>query len=61
MTCREFMKLSLAERLRILEQQAEAMADYYETETEWRDFQGDDFIDYESDVMAAIAAIVEDI
>jgi transcriptional regulator with XRE-family HTH domain len=44
----EFMKLPLAERQRILEQQAEAMADYYETETEWRDFQGGDFIDYET-------------
>ena len=40
------MQLPLAERRRILAKQAEAMVEHYEQETEWREFQGGDIIDY---------------
>lgn len=43
---RAFMQLPLAERRRILAQQAEAMVEHYEQDTEWREFQGGDIIDY---------------
>jgi len=43
---RAFMQLPLAERHRILAKQAEAMVEHYEQETEWREFQGGDIIDY---------------
>lgn len=43
---RAFMKLSPGERSRLLEEQAEKMSAYYEADTEWRDLQGGDFIDY---------------
>jgi transcriptional regulator with XRE-family HTH domain len=43
---RAFMRLPLTERNRILAEQAEKMADFYEQDTEWRDTQGGDFIDY---------------
>lgn len=43
---RDFMKLPLAERQRILADQADAMVEYYETESEWRELQGGDFFDY---------------
>ena len=43
---RAFMQLPLAERRRILAQQASAMAQHYEQETQWREFQGGDIIDY---------------
>lgn len=43
---RAFMQLPLAERRRILAQQASAMVEHYEQETEWREFQGGDIIDY---------------
>lgn len=43
---RAFMQLPLAERRRILAKQAEAMVEHYEQETEWREFQGGDIIDY---------------
>lgn len=43
---RAFMQLPLAERRRILAKQASAMVEHYEQETEWREFQGGDIIDY---------------
>jgi uncharacterized protein YuzE len=43
---RAFMQLPLAERRRILAKQAEAMIEHYEQESEWRQFQGGDIIDY---------------
>ncbi|WP_218081264.1 helix-turn-helix domain-containing protein [Anthocerotibacter panamensis] len=42
---RAFMKLSLAERNRMLEEQAEKMVDFYEQDAEWRDLQGGDFLE----------------
>lgn len=41
-----FMKLPLEERLRVLSQQAEKMAEYYAANSDWKDLQGGDFIDY---------------
>lgn len=46
MSRRELMKLPLAERRVLLAQQADAMVSHYETDSEWRDFQRGDFIDY---------------
>jgi len=43
---RAFMQLPLAERRRILAKQAEAMIEHYEQETEWRQFQEGDTIEY---------------
>ncbi len=43
---RAFLKLPLEERRRIMAEQAERMAAYYEDDREWRKFQGGDFIDY---------------
>ncbi|MEB3827894.1 DUF2283 domain-containing protein [Phormidium sp. CCY1219] len=43
---RTFMQLPLAERRRILAAQAEAMVEHYERDTEWRELQGGDIIDY---------------
>lgn len=43
---RVFMQLPLAERRRIVAKQAEAMVEHYEQETEWREFQGGDIINY---------------
>jgi hypothetical protein len=42
---RAFMRLPLTERSRILAEQAEKMADFYEQDTAWRETQGGDFID----------------
>ncbi len=43
---RAFMQLPLAERRRIFAKQASVMVEHYEQETEWREFQGGDIIDY---------------
>jgi len=43
---REFIKLSLEERRRILKEQAEEMSSYYENNTEWKDLQGQDIVEY---------------
>jgi uncharacterized protein YuzE len=43
---RAFMQLPLEERRRILAAQSEAMVEHYEQDTEWREFQGGDIIDY---------------
>ncbi len=43
---RAFMRLPLTERSRVLAEQAEKMADFYEQDPEWRETQGGDFIDY---------------
>jgi len=47
---RAFLKLPLEERRRIMAQQANELADYYEKDKEWREGQGDDI--YEYDVQA---------
>lgn len=41
-----FMKLSLEERRKLMAKQAKELADYYETEQEWREGEGDDIIEY---------------
>lgn len=41
-----FMRLPLEERRRIMSKQAERMAAHYENDSEWRRFQGGDFIAY---------------
>lgn len=43
---RAFMNLSLEERRRIMAKQAERVAARYEEDSEWREFQEGDFIDY---------------
>lgn len=43
---RAFLKLPLAERRRILAEQAEAAAAHYEQDTEWRGLPGGDVVDY---------------
>ncbi|MBW4683972.1 MAG: hypothetical protein KME40_02490 [Komarekiella atlantica HA4396-MV6] len=43
---REFMKLPLAERRRILAQQAELMLVHYQQDKEWQELQTGDLIDY---------------
>ncbi len=43
---REFMKLSLEQRRKILEKQAEKSKEHYENDDDWREFQGGDFVDY---------------
>jgi len=42
---RAFMKLSLGERSRLLEEQAEQMVELYDQDPEWRNFQEGDFTD----------------
>ncbi len=42
---RAFMRLPLAERNRILAEQAEKMVVHYEQDTEWRTLSGGDFVD----------------
>jgi hypothetical protein len=41
-----FMKLSLDERRQILQQQADAMSIHYEQDSEWREWQTGDLIEY---------------
>ncbi len=43
---RAFLRLPVAERSRILAEQAEEMVRYYEQDTEWRELQGGDFVDF---------------
>ena len=49
---RDFLRLPLEERRRILEEQAEIMRPYYEQNTEWREFLSGDIVEYtdESDL-----------
>jgi uncharacterized protein YgfB (UPF0149 family) len=41
-----FLKLSLAERRRILAEQADAMAFHYEQDPEWKELQSGDIVEY---------------
>jgi len=43
---KEFMKLSLEKRRQILKEQADNMALYYEDNTEWKESQGGDIVEY---------------
>ncbi|MBI4641978.1 MAG: hypothetical protein HY731_14910 [Candidatus Tectomicrobia bacterium] len=43
---RAFMKLPLEERRRILAEQAEKMAAYYEQDSEWKELQAGDIVEY---------------
>lgn len=43
---RAFMRLTLEERRRILAQQAEEMLLHYQHDSEWKELQTDDLIDY---------------
>jgi hypothetical protein len=43
---RAFLKLSLEERRRIMAEQAEKMAQYYEQDQEWKELQGGDIVEY---------------
>ncbi|MEW6491987.1 MAG: hypothetical protein AB1589_05475 [Cyanobacteriota bacterium] len=43
---RAFLKLPLEERQRILAEQGEEMAEHYQQNTEWRELQTGDIIDY---------------
>jgi len=38
---REFLKLAMEEREKILREQAEKLADYYEKEVEWKELGGE--------------------
>jgi hypothetical protein len=50
---REFMKLSLEERRRILAQQAEVMLPHYQQNTEWQELEAGDLIDYQFSISKA--------
>ncbi len=41
-----FLRLPLEERRRILTQQADAMLSHYEQDTEWRELQNGDIVEY---------------
>jgi len=43
---RALMKLPLSERRRILAEQADKIASHYEEDTEWRELQGGDIVEY---------------
>lgn len=43
---RAILKLPLEERRRRLAEQAEELADYYERDTEWREFLAGDIVEY---------------
>lgn len=43
---RAFLKLPLAERRRLLAQQADQMVAHYEKDAEWREFLEGDLVDY---------------
>ncbi len=45
---RQFLKLPKETRDRILREQAEQMADFYEHDTEWREWEGDPLVEYET-------------
>ena len=44
---RQFLELPEAERDRILSEQAKEMADFYEHDTEWREWEGGPIVEYE--------------
>ena len=44
---RKFLQLPKAERNRILSKQAEEMADFYENDTEWREWEGGPLVAYD--------------
>lgn len=43
---RDFLKLSLVERRRILTEQAETMLEHYQKDREWEELQVGDLIEY---------------
>jgi hypothetical protein len=43
---RDILKLPLSERRRLLAEQAEKLKSHYETDTEWRELQSGDIIEY---------------
>ena len=45
---RQFLKLPKEERERILSEQAEEMADFYEHDTEWREWEGGPIVEYDT-------------
>lgn len=45
---RQFLKLPKEERERILRKQAEEMADFYEHDTEWREWEGGPVVEYDT-------------
>ena len=44
---RKFLQLPKAERNRILSEQAKEMADFYEHDTEWREWEGGPIVEYD--------------
>lgn len=44
---RKFLQLPKGERDRILSEQAEEMADFYENDTEWREWEGGPIVEYD--------------
>ena len=44
---RRFLKLPKNERHRILSEQAKEMADFYQHDTEWREWEGGSIIEYD--------------
>ncbi len=44
---RRFLQLPKEERDRILSEQAEEMADFYENDTEWREWEGGPIVEYD--------------
>ena len=44
---RKFLQLPKAERNRILSEQAEEMVDFYEHDTEWREWEGGPIVEYD--------------
>ena len=44
---RRFLQLPKAERNRILSEQAKEMADFYENDTEWREWEGGPIVEYD--------------
>ena len=44
---RRFLQLPKEERYRILSEQAKEMADFYEHDTEWREWEGGPILEYE--------------
>ncbi len=45
---RRFLQLPKAERDRILREQAEEMVDFYEHDTEWREWEGGPVVEYDT-------------
>jgi len=43
---RKFMELPIEERKRIMVEQAEKIKEYYEQNTEWKELQGGDIVEY---------------